>query len=55
MAGLSTLGLSPDQALAQMNRLIDQQSFMLAANAGRPFGANLAPPKPQGPQAGGVK
>ncbi|MES2182915.1 MAG: DHA2 family efflux MFS transporter permease subunit [Pseudomonadota bacterium] len=32
MAGLSTLGLSPGQALAQMNRLIDQQSFMLAAN-----------------------
>jgi DHA2 family multidrug resistance protein len=30
--GLTRLGLSPDQALAQVNRLVDQQSYMLAAN-----------------------
>jgi DHA2 family multidrug resistance protein len=33
MLGLqAATGFSPDQALAQMNRLIDQQAFMLAAN-----------------------
>ncbi len=32
LEGLSRLGLSPDQALAQVNRLIDQQAYMLAAN-----------------------
>ena len=31
-AGLSGAGLSPEQALSQVNRLIDQQAFMLAAN-----------------------
>jgi len=30
--GLSGAGLDPAQALAQVNRLIDQQAFMLAAN-----------------------
>ena len=32
LEGLSRLGLNPDQALAQVNRLIDQQAYMLAAN-----------------------
>jgi len=32
LAGLSSAGLSPEQALGQVNRLIDQQAFMLAAN-----------------------
>lgn len=32
LAGLAGAGLSPEQALAQVNRLIDQQAFMLAAN-----------------------
>ena len=32
MQGLNAAGLTPDQALAQINRLIDQQAFMLAAN-----------------------
>ena len=32
LAGLVASGLSPDQALAQINRLLDQQAFMLAAN-----------------------
>jgi DHA2 family multidrug resistance protein len=32
MAGLASAGLSPEQALAQINRLVDQQAFMLAAN-----------------------
>ncbi|MDB5954315.1 DHA2 family efflux MFS transporter permease subunit [Ramlibacter sp.] len=30
--GLAASGLSPDQALAQINRLVDQQASMLAAN-----------------------
>ncbi len=32
ISGLSNSGLSTEQVLAQINRLIDQQSFMLAAN-----------------------
>jgi MFS transporter, DHA2 family, multidrug resistance protein len=32
LAGLSAAGLTPDQALAQVNRMVDQQAFMLAAN-----------------------
>ena len=32
LEGLSQLGMSPQQALAQVNRLIDQQAYMLAAN-----------------------
>jgi DHA2 family multidrug resistance protein len=32
LSGLQASGLSPDQALAQVNRLVDQQAFMLAAN-----------------------
>ncbi|MCJ0762562.1 DHA2 family efflux MFS transporter permease subunit [Variovorax terrae] len=32
LSGLAGAGLSPEQALAQVNRLIDQQAFMLAAN-----------------------
>jgi DHA2 family multidrug resistance protein len=32
MTGLAAAGLTPDQALAQINRLLDQQAFMLAAN-----------------------
>ena len=32
LSGLSAAGLTPDQALAQVNRLVDQQAFMLAAN-----------------------
>jgi MFS transporter, DHA2 family, multidrug resistance protein len=32
LAGLRAGGLSADQALAQLNRLVDQQAFMLAAN-----------------------
>jgi DHA2 family multidrug resistance protein len=32
LAGMSAAGLNPQQALAQLNRLIDQQAFMLAAN-----------------------
>lgn len=32
LSGLTASGLSPQQALAQVNRLIDQQAFMLAAN-----------------------
>ena len=31
LAGLAAAGLSPQQALAQINRLVDQQAFMLAA------------------------
>ncbi len=31
-AGLEAAGLTPDQALAQINRLVDQQAFMLAAS-----------------------
>jgi len=32
LAGMQGAGLSPEQALAQLNRLVDQQAFMLAAN-----------------------
>jgi DHA2 family multidrug resistance protein len=32
ISGLQSNGFSADQVLAQINRLIDQQSFMLAAN-----------------------
>ena len=32
LSGFANAGLSPEQALAQVNRLVDQQSFMLAAN-----------------------
>jgi len=32
LSGLSASGLTQEQALAQVNRLIDQQAFMLAAN-----------------------
>ncbi|APW40763.1 MFS transporter [Rhodoferax koreense] len=32
IAGLAAAGLTPEQGLAQINRLVDQQAFMLAAN-----------------------
>ena len=32
LSGLATSGLSPQQALALVNRMVDQQAFMLAAN-----------------------
>ena len=32
LAGMGSAGLSPEQALAQVNRLVDQQAYMLAAN-----------------------
>src|SRR4051812_32314952 len=32
LSGLAAAGLSPEQALAQVNRMVDQQAFMLAAN-----------------------
>lgn len=32
LQGLQAAGLTPEQALAQLNRLVDQQAFMLAAN-----------------------
>jgi DHA2 family multidrug resistance protein len=32
LSGLAGAGLSPDQALATVNRLVDQQAYMLAAN-----------------------
>lgn len=32
LSGLNNAGLSPEQALAQVSRLIDQQAYMLAAN-----------------------
>ncbi len=32
LSGLASLGLSPEQSLAYINRLIDQQAFMLSAN-----------------------
>lgn len=32
LSGLSAAGLTPEQALAQVNRMVDQQAFMLAAN-----------------------
>jgi len=32
LSGLASSGFTPDQALAQVNRLVDQQAFMMAAN-----------------------
>lgn len=32
LSGLAAAGLTPDQALAQVNRLIDQQAFMLSSS-----------------------
>jgi DHA2 family multidrug resistance protein len=32
LAGFNAAGMSPEQALAQINRLVDQQAFMLAAD-----------------------
>jgi len=32
LSGLAAAGMSPEMALAQVNRLVDQQAFMLAAN-----------------------
>ena len=32
LSGMGNAGLTPEQALAQVNRLIDQQAYMLAAN-----------------------
>ena len=32
LTGLASAGLTPEQALATINRLVDQQAFMLAAN-----------------------
>jgi MFS transporter, DHA2 family, multidrug resistance protein len=32
MSGLAASGLSPEQVLGQINRIVDQQAFMLAAN-----------------------
>ena len=32
LSGLASAGLSPQQALASVNRLVDQQAYMLAAN-----------------------
>ncbi len=32
LSGLASAGLSPDQALGTVNRLVDQQAYMLAAN-----------------------
>jgi DHA2 family multidrug resistance protein len=32
LAGLASAGMSPDQALATINRLVDQQAYMLAVN-----------------------
>jgi MFS transporter, DHA2 family, multidrug resistance protein len=32
MSGLASAGLTPDQALGTINRLVDQQAYMLAAN-----------------------
>ena len=32
LAGLGSAGLSPEQALAQVNRLVDQQAYTLAVN-----------------------
>ena len=32
LSGLASAGLTPDQALATINRLIDQQAYMLAAS-----------------------
>ncbi len=32
LAGFSAAGMSPEQALGQINRMVDQQAYMLAAN-----------------------
>ena len=32
LSGLAAAGMSPEQALAQINRMVDQQAFMLAAS-----------------------
>ena len=32
LSGLSGAGMTPDQALGSINRLVDQQAYMLAAN-----------------------
>lgn len=32
LQGLAASGMTPEQALAQLNRMVDQQAFMLAAN-----------------------
>ena len=32
LSGLANAGLTPDQILATLNRLVDQQAYMLAAN-----------------------
>ncbi|MEJ8836590.1 DHA2 family efflux MFS transporter permease subunit [Ramlibacter sp. AN1133] len=32
LSGLAASGFTPEQALAQLNRLVDQQAFMMAAN-----------------------
>ena len=32
LTGLAGAGLTPEQALATVNRLVDQQAYMLAAN-----------------------
>jgi MFS transporter, DHA2 family, multidrug resistance protein len=32
LSGFAASGMGPDQALAQVNRMVDQQAFMLAAN-----------------------
>ena len=32
LSGLASAGLTPDQALGTINRLIDQQAYMLAAS-----------------------
>jgi DHA2 family multidrug resistance protein len=32
LSGLNSAGLTPEQALAQVNRLVDQQAYMLAVN-----------------------
>jgi DHA2 family multidrug resistance protein len=32
LSGLASAGLTPDQALGSINRLVDQQAYMLAAN-----------------------
>jgi DHA2 family multidrug resistance protein len=32
LSGLAAAGLSPEQALAQINQLVNQQAFMLGAN-----------------------
>lgn len=32
LSGMGSAGFTPEQALAQVNRLVDQQSYMLGAN-----------------------